>query len=66
MPRKPISELTPEELEKRREYMREAKAKSRASGVTEKRKPDKRKRPSRAEYQRLRRARIKAEELNNK
>ena len=64
MPRKPISEQTPEEAEATREYMRKAKAKSRASGVTEKRKPDTRVRGSRAAEQRERR-RKKREELNN-
>jgi len=67
MPRKPISELTPEEAEKRREYDRKAKAKSRAKeGYVEKRKPDTRVRGSRAEEQRLRRARIKAKKDESK
>lgn len=47
MPRKPVSELTPSELEERRAYMREAKRKSRNSKPTEK---DSRHYSDRAEY----------------
>ena len=51
-PRKPISELTPEQAEARKKYMRSAKRKSRASGLIEKPQTDKRTYSDRAEYQR--------------
>ena len=50
MTRKPMSELTPEQAEARREYMRAAKRKSRAGKPPEK---DKRSAESRREYKRL-------------
>ena len=62
MTRKSTNNLTPEEVEKRRKYNRDAKRESRAWGHKEKRKPDTRKR-KRAAYMREYRSRVRNDEV---
>jgi len=61
MGRKRVADMTPEEREANREYMRKAKARSRLGKPPEK---DKRKKRDRAAYQRAYRARKKKEAEN--